>query len=124
MRLRLAALVVALAALAGCTPAQAIDVTFARWHGPRVAEQARAVAGCESGRDGRSFDLVNPTAVSPTNDHGLFQINIVHRAQFTRVTGQPWSAVYDPFWNAVYAKWLYDQQGWSPWTCARKLGLA
>jgi hypothetical protein len=33
------------------------------------------------------------------------------------VTGQPWSAVYDPYWNTVYAKHLYDTQGWRPWTC-------
>ena len=87
-----------------CTPHDAIALTF---YGD--SEAATRVAHCES--------TMNPTAVSPTNDHGLFQINIVHRAQFERVTGQPWSKVYDPFWNSVYAKWLRDQEGWSPWTC-------
>ena len=118
MRRRLLAATVALATLASCTPGEAIDLTFGRWHGPHVAAQARRVAGCESGRDGRSFHLVNPAARSPTNDHGLFQINAYYHAhQFEVVTGQPWSRIYEPFWNAVYAKWLYDQQGWRPWTC-------
>lgn len=87
-----------------CTPHDAIALTFFG-----NSDSASRVAHCES--------TMNPGAVSPTNDHGLFQINIVHRSQFEAVTGQPWSSVYDPFWNSVYAKWLYDQQGWSPWSC-------
>ena len=87
-----------------CSPHDAIALTF---YGDK--EAATRVAHCES--------TLNPTAVSPTNDHGLFQINIVHRAEFERVTGQPWSKVYDPFWNSVYAKHLRDTQGWEPWTC-------
>ena len=43
--------------------------------------RAQAIAQCES--------HLNPNAVSPTNDHGLFQINIVHRGQFESVTGAP-----------------------------------
>ncbi len=85
-----------------------IDAAF----GPH-AGAARAIARCESRMD--------PNAVSPTNDHGLFQINIVHRGQFEAVTGAPWSAVYDPALNTRYARWLFDQQGWSPWVCARKV---
>lgn len=101
----------AVAATAGCTtPVGVINTVF----GP-VAPQATRIAECESG--------LRPTAVSPTNDHGLFQINIVHRTEFTRVTGQPWSDVYNPYFNARYAKSLYDRQGWSPWTCRRVLGL-
>lgn len=72
--------------------------------------QAERVAWCESEH--------KPWAVSKTNDHGLFQINAYyHRANFERVTGQPWSEVYNAYWNAVYAKWLYDNQGWQPWAC-------
>jgi hypothetical protein len=98
-------------ATAGCTtPVGAINAVF----GP-VAPQATKIAQCESG--------LRPDAVSPTNDHGLFQINIVHRADFTRVTGQPWSAVYDQLQNTRYAKSLYDRQGWAPWTCKRVLGM-
>ena len=87
-----------------CTPQHYINTVF----GPSQ-DAASKVAYCESKMD--------PGAVSPTNDHGLFQINAVHRGQFEAVTGQPWSEVYNPFWNSVYAKWLYDQEGWSPWTC-------
>jgi hypothetical protein len=74
-----------------------------------LAPEATSIARCESG--------LRPTAVSPTDDHGLFQINIVHQATFTRVTGQPWSAVYDALTNTRFAKWLYDRQGWAPWSC-------
>ena len=90
--------------LAGaCTPQDIIKAQF--WNG----DSAVRVAECESG--------LNPGAVSPTNDHGLFQINIVHKQQFEQVTGRPWSDVYNSYWNTRYAKWLYDQQGWGPWAC-------
>ncbi len=91
-----------------CTPDWAIYNFF----GDRSQEAVR-IADCES--------RMNPHAVSPTNDHGLFQINAVHRADFERVTGQPWSMVYDSYWNTYYAKWLFDQQGWGPWTCRKVL---
>ncbi len=107
-RLRAARLALALGAaglLGGaCTPNEAIAVLF-----PDNAGEATRIADCESSMD--------PNAVSRTNDHGLFQINAVHQADFERVTGQPWSAVYDPYWNSVFAKHLYDTQGWQPWTC-------
>lgn len=77
----------------------------------RLGDQAVRVAQCES--------ELNPRAVSPTNDHGLLQINAkYHRAQFERVTGAAWSPnVYHASYNAAYAKWLWEQQGWGPWTC-------
>ena len=53
----------------------------------------------------------NPNAVSPTNDHGLFQINAVHRGSFD------WSRRYDPGVNAAFAASLWRQRGWGPWTC-------
>ena len=95
-----------LAVLAGaaCSPNQAIYALF-----PGNTDSASRIAHCES--------TMNQHAVSPTNDHGLFQINIVHKADFQRVTGQAWSQVYDPYWNTYYAKWLFDRQGWGPWTC-------
>ena len=101
----LAVFAIALLGGAACTPQQQIAAVF----GDRAPE-AQRVAHCES--------TMNPAAVSPTNDHGLFQINArYHRASFEQVTGQPWHMVYDAFWNTVYAKHLYDQQGWAPWTC-------
>lgn len=117
VRRRTVALVAAVGTVAmaagACTnpgPEGAIDAAFGD-----VAGEARQIADCES--------HMNPGAVSRTNDHGLFQINIVHRARFSEVTGQPWEAVYDAGWNAVYAKWLYDRSGWGPWSCRRVLGL-
>lgn len=89
------------------SPAQdAINIAF----GP-LAPQATRVAQCESS--------LNPAAVSPGGGNwGLFQINQVHAGQFEAVTGVPWSSVTDPYANARYAAWLYNQSGgWGPWTC-------
>ena len=102
---RILAAALGVLALGACTPQEAIGFIF----GERAGE-AVSVATCESG--------LRPDARSAGGgNHGLFQINNVHRESFERVTGQPWSAVYDPFWNTVYAKSLYDQQGWQPWAC-------
>lgn len=76
-------------------------------------DQASEIAWCES--------RFNPAAVSPTNDSGLMQINIIHRANYERVTGQPWSTRFEPYWNAVYAKHLYTTSGWRPWACRHVL---
>ncbi len=102
---RVGLLVLAVLAGTACTPQFAINTIF--WNADPGA--AARVAQCESKMD--------PNAVSSTNDHGLFQINAVHRAEFEQVTGQPWSSVYDPYWNTVFAKWMFDHQGWGPWTC-------
>ena len=99
--------------LGACTPQEAVWVHFYQSGSPKAHHEAQKIVGCESNW--------NPNAVSPTNDHGLFQINIVHRHEFERVTGQPWSMRYDPFWNARYAKHLYDTQGWGPWACKKVL---
>ena len=102
---RILAAALGVLALGACTPQDYIAQVF----GDRAGE-ATAVAHCESRLD--------PGARSRGGgNHGLFQINNVHRASFERVTGQPWSAVYDPYWNTVYAKSLFDQQGWRPWAC-------
>ncbi len=92
-------------ALGACTPQAYINQLF----GERAGEATR-VATCESRLD--------PGAVSAGGgNHGLFQINNVHRGTFEQVTGQPWSAVYHPYYNAQFAKWLFDQSGWRPWAC-------
>ncbi len=100
----------AAAAAASAAPAGSLEGIIQRHFGS-AAPAAVRIAQCESG--------MNPNAVSPTNDHGLFQINIVHRGQFEAVTGAPWSSVYDPELNTIYARHLHAQQGWGPWTCAR-----
>ena len=106
MLARIAGVAALVVALGACTPEWHIDQIF----GP-LAGEARSVAFCES--------TMNPAAVSPGGgNHGLFQINNVHSTSFVQVTGQPWSMRYDPHWNTVFAKWLYDQNGsWRPWTC-------
>lgn len=103
---RLAGATALVVGLGACTPEWYIDSIFGAQAGA-----ARSVAWCES--------TMNPAAVSPGGgNHGLFQINNVHRASFEQVTGQPWSMRYDAYQNTFFAKWLYDQSGgWRPWTC-------
>lgn len=116
MRIRkLVAAAVAVVALGACTPDEAIWLWFHDLGDHKVRE-AHLIVQCESGH--------HPDAVSPGGrDHGLFQINNVHRAEFERVTQVGWEHRYTPYWNAAYARHLYDQRGWQPWTCARKVGL-
>jgi hypothetical protein len=97
------------AAAAASAPAGSLEAIIQRHFGS-AAPAAIRIARCESS--------MNPNAVSATDDHGLFQINAVHRGQFEAVTGAPWSSVYDPQLNTIYARHLYGQQGWGPWACA------
>lgn len=90
-------------------PSGSAEEAIAAWF-PDVYSQAVRVASCESG--------MNPGAVSGGGgNHGLFQINSVHRSAFERVTGQPWSQVYNAYYNAQFARSLYDSSGWRPWAC-------
>lgn len=78
----------------------------------RLGDQAVRVAQCESG--------LNPRAVSPTNDHGVFQINAPSwQRRFPQVTGQAWNPnVYHAEANARFARWLVNETGgWSHWAC-------
>ena len=79
---------------------------------PDQAEKATRVADCESS--------LNPRTVSPNGKwHGIFQVAVAyHRSAFERVTGQSWEdGIYVAYYNAQYAKHLYDDQGWGPWGC-------
>ena len=97
---------VAIVSLGACTPEWWISHYF-----PEQYDKAANVAWCES--------RMQPDAVSPGGgNHGLFQINNVHADSFERVTGVPWeTGRYHPGINTRFARWLYDQQGWGPWTC-------
>lgn len=88
-----------------------VEAAIARWF-PGQEAKASDVAWCESSHD--------PEAVSAGGgNHGLFQINRVHRADFVAVTGVSWEAgIYDPDLNARFAAWLHDREGWAPWACA------
>ena len=74
---------------------------------PSEHNHALAVVACESGG--------NPNAISKTDDHGLFQI---HQGLWY---GQQ---IYDPEFNTQVAFKKFQRRGWSPWTCAKKLGFA
>lgn len=102
-RIRRALAGVALAfGLSACSPQEVIGVIFAEH-----SDDAVAVARCESGLD--------PAAVSPGGgNHGLFQINNVHRRRWESF-GWSWGDRYDPILNTAYAKMLFDEQGWRPW---------
>lgn len=74
---------------------------------PEDPDRAVAIAKCESN--------LNPKAVSPTNDHGLMQINkTVHTVE---------GDIYDVETNLKFARKLYDERGFQPWTCAKILGI-
>lgn len=95
--------------LTACTPAQAIQIHFGD------SPTARRVAQCESKMD--------PGAVSPTNDHGLFQINSPtwnkpgHSDPVADSIGGNWDKRYDPLWNSWFAKQIVDKYGWTMWSC-------
>jgi Lysozyme like domain len=90
-------------------PTSSAERAIAHWF-PDVYDAAVSVAWCESNMD--------PGAVSSGGgNHGLFQINSLHRSSFESVTGRPWSDVYDADANARFARHLYDGSGWGPWTC-------
>lgn len=109
----LAALVLALSA---CTPEQMIWVAFSeKGATPEQQAQAVEVARCESG--------LNPAAVSPGGgNHGLFQINRVHTGWVSSL-GFGWGQMLEPYANAQVAAQLWSEQGWGPWSCARRLGI-
>ena len=61
----------------------------------------------------------NPNAVSPTDDHGLMQLNRPSwQRRFQEVTGVPFfDGVYDPVLNLRFAAWLRNAAGWNQWAC-------
>lgn len=70
---------------------------------PEDPDRAVAIAKCESN--------LNPKAISPTNDHGLMQINkTVHVVE---------GDIYDVETNLAFARKLYDERKWKPWVCDR-----
>lgn len=63
-----------------------------------------------------------PQIVSPSGDHGLAQINGIHRAYVEQIFGEPFEqAMSDPIKNLHFAWLLYSEReadnlcGWSPW---------
>jgi hypothetical protein len=73
---------------------------------PEDVATAFRIVECESRWD--------PSAVSPTNDHGLFQINAIHLQPGGAGYGMD---PYNPVENITIARRLYDESGWRPWVC-------
>lgn len=72
-------------------------------------DYALRIMACESGG--------NPNASSPTNDHGLMQIN--WPSHYNKVSSL--NDLYDPATNIRVAKQIRDGSGWRAWTCSRKV---
>lgn len=76
------------------------------------------IAGCESGY--RHLKPDGEVLVSPTGDYGVMQINAASHQKRMEELGLDIRDIDD---NLAYARKLYDEQGSSPWVCARKLSL-
>jgi len=79
---------------------------------PEDAERALAVAKCESG--------FKPDAKGPTQDGGVFQIHIPSHGKRLEKLGLD---IWDPEDNVEFARILYNEQGWTPWVCAKQLAF-
>lgn len=83
---------------------------------PGEGAYATSVFKCES--------KLNPNAVSPTNDHGVAQINEPtwnhpgHADPVADYIGSNWGSVYDPYTNLLMARKIRDKYGWDSWACA------
>lgn len=103
--------------LTSCSPTQRGAYYF------RNVPNGQKIATCIINRESGG----NPTAISPTRDYGLFQINrAAHRANFERMYGRS----FDKYaltvdYNGKYARYLYDyyrsrgMSGWTPWKGGR-----
>lgn len=65
----------------------------------------------------------DPAALSKTSDHGLLQVNEIHRAYVEQIWGVPFEvAMSDPAKNLHFAWLLYSEReadglcGWQPWS--------
>jgi hypothetical protein len=75
-----------------------------------------AVAKCESGLKANAHNPKNPNG---TTDGGVFQINSTHYKRMERLGLDPYHAPD----NVEFARMLYEESGWQPWVCARKLSM-
>ncbi len=92
---------VAVASAGGNCEAYRGIVAQYNWNVSTAMAVMRAESGC------------NPTATSPTCDHGLMQINCVHAA----AVGGDLTLLNDPATNVRVAFAVYSGAGgWSPWT--------
>lgn len=83
--------------------------------GAPVSEAMRVVH-CETG------GTYNTRAVGAAGERGLLQVHPIHRPTIA-VLGMTWDDMFDPWANARFGLWLYQRQGWQPWSCARIVGV-
>lgn len=76
------------------------------------APRALQIIQCESN--------FRPTVISPTNDVGVFQINIAaHGIQIAPTRTEQIKWLSDIKNNVNFAYQLFLKSGWSPWVCNR-----
>lgn len=81
---------------------------------PEDPETALAIAHCES--------ALNPSAINNRNkngsvDKGLYQINSVHDKRVRELELD----LFDTDDNLKIARLLYEEHGWKPWVCSKKI---
>ena len=112
-RLALAVLAVMLAfAGSACEDRRTPVQQAVEWFPASQRSTARCIVFLESGD--------NPRAVGRAGEAGLFQIHPVHRRDFERLTGRPWSAAWDPVLNGQMALAVWRESGWRAWSTARR----
>ncbi len=91
---------------------------------PEAPERALAIFMCESGKDtdGDGKKELQPTAVSPTHDYGITQIN---RATWHTTAIEMGLTEYqtDIKQNLQMARFVYEdsKKSFAPWVCSRKV---
>ena len=115
MRRALTALVALslLLVLTGCEDRRSPVDKAVGWFPASQQAMARCVIHHES--NGR------PDAVSPTNDHGIFQINAVHRRAVPDLSGKAFPpGASAPTRNGQHAQVPWEQNAWRAWSGARR----
>ena len=95
------------------TWAEVLVMIVDRWskHGKKATYEAIKVFECESGLNEYAYNK----NTNGTTDSGVAQVNSVHK--------QTVEAMWDAEKNLDFALALYERQGFSPWVCAKKLGI-
>jgi hypothetical protein len=80
------------------------------WPGQEL-ENALRISWCESGWWTGSWNYIGE------DSRGIWQINCDAHSDWL------WWNLFDPQVCCYWAHQLWSQQGWRPWSCARKLGI-
>lgn len=109
-------LALALAATA-CQDTRTPTEQAASWWPPSERPAARCVIAHESHGD--------PRVVGSAGELSVLQIHPVHAADYTRLTGKPFSTVVDSRLAGQYGYhlWLVSGRSWRPWSTRHVCGL-